>query len=109
MSASSPERQDHRFAFLRGFLDRPKEVGSIVPSSRFMEQRLVRLGELGKADVVIELGPGTGGTTRALLQGMRPNSRLLALEINPLFVRLLCRTIRDPRLLVHEGSASEIG
>ncbi len=109
MSGSTPERQDHRLAFLRGFLDRPKEVGSIIPSSRFMEKRIVRLGELGKADVVIELGPGTGGTTRALLQGMRPDSRLLAMEINPHFVKLLRRTILDPRLIVHAGSASEIG
>ena len=109
MSASTPERQDHRLAFLRGFLDRPKEVGSILPSSRFMEKRLVRLGELGKADVVIELGPGTGGTTRALLKGMRRDSRLLAMEINPHFVKLLRRTIQDRRLIVHEGSASEIG
>lgn len=109
MSASTPERRDHRLAFLRGFLDRPKEVGSIIPSSRFMEKRLVTLGEVDQADVVVELGPGTGGTTRALLHAMRPEARLLALEINPHFVELLRRTIRDPRLVVHEGSASEVG
>lgn len=109
MSAPTPERQDHRLAFLRGFLDRPKEVGSIIPSSRFMEKRIVRLGELDKADLAIELGPGTGGTTRALLDGMRPEARLLAMEINPHFVKLLRRTIRDPRLIVHEGSAAAIG
>jgi phospholipid N-methyltransferase len=109
MSASTPERRDHRLAFLRGFLEKPKEVGSIIPSSRFLEKRLVRIGELARADLAIELGPGTGGTTRALLAGMRSNARLLAIEINPHFARLLRRTIHDPRLLVHEGSASEIG
>jgi phospholipid N-methyltransferase len=109
MSASTPERRDHRLAFLRGFLEKPKEVGSIIPSSRFLEKRLVRIGELARADLAIELGPGTGGTTRALLSAMRSNARLLAIEINPHFARLLRRTIQDPRLLVHEGSASEIG
>ena len=106
MTAPTPQRKDHRLAFLRGFLKKPKEVGSIIPSSRFMEKRIVRAAELARADVVIELGPGTGGTTRALLGHMK---RLrLAMEINPHFVRLLRRTIRDPRLIVHEGSAQEI-
>jgi phospholipid N-methyltransferase len=109
MSASTPDRQDHILAFFRGFLDRPKEVGSIIPSSRFMEKRLVRVAQLAEADVAIELGPGTGGTTRAALTAMKPDARLLAMEINPHFVKLLRRTIPDPRLIVHEGSAAEIG
>ena len=109
MSASTPERQDHILAFFRGFLEKPKQVGSIIPSSRFMEKRLVRIAEIEKASVVVELGPGTGGTTRALLSRMQPDARLLAVEINAHFVRLLHRTIPDPRLIVHEGSAAEIG
>lgn len=109
MSASTPERQDHRLAFLRGFLEKPKEVGSIIPSSRFLEKRLVRVAELAQANLAIELGPGTGGTTRALLSAMRPDARLLAIEINPHFAKLLRKTIRDPRLVVHEGSAADIG
>jgi phospholipid N-methyltransferase len=109
MSASTPERQDHILAFFRGFLEKPKQVGSIIPSSRFMEKRLVRIAEIEKASVVVELGPGTGGTTRAMLSRMQPDARLLAVEINPHFVKLLHRTIPDPRLIVHEGSAAEIG
>jgi phospholipid N-methyltransferase len=38
---------------------------------------------------------------------MAPNAKLLAIEINPRFARLLCR-IPDRRLAVHEGSAAEI-
>ncbi len=107
MTAPTPQRQDHRLTFLRSFLQKPKEVGSIIPSSRFMEKRIVRIAEIERANVAIELGPGTGGTTRALLRRLKPNARLLAMEINPHFVKLL-RTIRDPRLIVHEGSAEEI-
>ncbi len=99
---------DHPIAFLRGFLKRPKEVGSIIPSSRWMERRITRTAEIATAEVVIELGPGTGGTTKALLQAMAPEARLLAIEINPRFCDLLRNTIDDPRLIVHEGSASEI-
>lgn len=100
---------DHPIAFLKGFLERPKQVGSIIPSSRWMERRITRTADLGSARVVIELGPGTGGTTRALLQAMRTDAKLLAIEINPSFCDLLRETIDDPRLIVHEGSAAEIG
>jgi len=104
----SASRKDHRLAFLRGFLTRPKEVGSIIPSSRFMEKRIVNTAALSKVKHAIELGPGTGGTTKALLAAMAPEARLLAIEINPGFCGLLRNTIDDPRLLVHEGSAAEI-
>jgi phosphatidylethanolamine/phosphatidyl-N-methylethanolamine N-methyltransferase len=99
---------DHPIAFLRGFLERPKEVGSIIPSSRWMERRITRTAEIAKANLVIELGPGTGGTTKALLNAMAPEARLLAIEINPRFCDLLRESIDDPRLIVHEGSAAEI-
>ncbi|MEM9175121.1 MAG: methyltransferase domain-containing protein [Myxococcota bacterium] len=99
---------DHPIAFLKGFLDRPKEVGSIIPSSRWMERRITRTAEIASANVVVELGPGTGGTTKALLQSMGPDARLLAIEINPDFCALLAETIDDPRLIVHHGSAAEI-
>lgn len=99
---------DHAIAFLRGFLERPKEVGSIIPSSRWMERRITRTAEIANAKLVIELGPGTGGTTKALLNAMAPGARLIAIEINPRFCDLLRETIDDPRLAVHEGSAAEI-
>jgi len=98
---------DHRMAFLQGFLKSPKQVGSIIPSSRFLERRIVRAAEIGRASLVVELGPGTGGTTRALLRALSPKAQLLAIEIGPRFVELL-RRMPDPRLIVHEGSASEI-
>ena len=107
---SSPNfmpRPDHRLAFLKGFLDKPKEVGSIIPSSRFMERRIVKTLDLEHAKLVVELGPGTGGTTKAVLRSLPTDAKLLAIEINPHFVKLLSKH-DDERLLVHEGSAAEI-
>jgi phospholipid N-methyltransferase len=98
---------DDRFAFFQGFLKRPREVGSIIPSSRFLERRVTRTAGLADADLVIELGPGTGGTTRSFLRSMKPDAKLLAIEINPHFVRVLRRR-SDPRLLVHHGSATDL-
>ncbi len=98
---------DARLHFLRGFLAEPQKVGSIIPSSRFLERRLVSLAEVSGADPVVELGPGTGGTTRALLRALGPKGSLLAIELNPRFVRVLQRT-RDERLRVHQGSAADL-
>jgi phospholipid N-methyltransferase len=97
-----------RIAFLRGFLKHPQQVGSIIPSSQFLERRIARLAGVGNARVVVELGPGTGGTTRALLKSMRDRARLLCLELNPQFHDIV-RRIDDPRLIVHHGSAEELG
>lgn len=101
-------RPQHPIAFLRGFLERPKEVGSIIPSSRWMERRITRTADLAHAKLAIELGPGTGGTTRALLQALPADAKLLAIEINPDFCDLIEASIDDPRLIVHQGSAAEI-
>ncbi|MEZ5739473.1 MAG: methyltransferase type 12 [Burkholderiaceae bacterium] len=100
-------RLDEILAFLRGFLRDPAGVGSVIPSSRFMERRIVRMTEAATAKVVVELGPGTGGTTRALLEAMPADSRLLCLEIDPHFVEIVSK-IDDPRLIVHRGSAEHI-
>lgn len=109
MPTSTPPKSqpDHRFAFLQGFLERPKEVGSIIPSSRFLERRIVKAARVDEANLLVELGPGTGGTTRALLNAMKPDARLLTIEVNPRFVKLL-EQIDDPRLIVHHGSAADI-
>jgi len=102
-------RLDDALAFLRGFMAQPMSVASVVPSSPYLEQAVVRATDLSRARCVVELGPGTGGSTRALLRAMNPQARLLAIELNPEFASRLRQRVQDPRLLVQEGSAAEIG
>jgi phosphatidylethanolamine/phosphatidyl-N-methylethanolamine N-methyltransferase len=94
-------------AFFLGFLRNPNMVASLVPSSRFLERRIVEAGAIAGARLVVELGPGTGGTTRALLAALPADARLLVVELNPRFAELL-RVDADPRLIVHEGSAEDL-
>jgi phosphatidylethanolamine/phosphatidyl-N-methylethanolamine N-methyltransferase len=106
-----PERDSpwsDKRAFLTGFLQHPREVGSVIPSSPFMERRLVRTARLAQAQTVVELGPGTGGTTRAFLRAMSPEARLLAIELSPVFRDRLAQQHLDPRLVVQCGSAEQI-
>lgn len=101
-------REDDRVAFLKGFLREPKGVGSIIPSSRQMERRLARVAKLPMATSVVELGPGTGGTTRSFLRAMPHGSTLMSIELDSLFVEHVRRTVHDSRLIVHQGSAEHI-
>ena len=96
------------FQFLRGFARNPAQVGSVVPSSRYLEQRLVREARIAEARTVVELGPGTGGTTAAFLRAMSPAARLLAIELDPEFHRHLCSSLGDSRLILELGSAERL-
>lgn len=100
-------RRNDGFAFFRGFLRSPDVVGSIVPSSRFLERRILEAADVARSRQVVELGPGTGGTTRAILDALPGTAKLLAIEIDPDFVALL-RHYADPRMIVHNGSAEHI-
>ncbi|MCD6734698.1 MAG: methyltransferase domain-containing protein [Burkholderiaceae bacterium] len=100
-------QQDDRLAFLKGFLRQPRDVGSVIPSSRFLERRMVRMAGVAQAQSVVELGPGTGGTTRAILAAMPEAATLLAIELDPAFADHI-REIDDRRLIVHQGSAEQL-
>jgi phosphatidylethanolamine/phosphatidyl-N-methylethanolamine N-methyltransferase len=102
-----PIEQNERTIFFREFLQRPQQVGSVIPSSRFLEQRLVEFAGVKTAKTVVELGSGTGGTTRAILRAMPADAKLLSLEINP-ELYALTRRIGDPRLIPWLGSAAEL-
>jgi phosphatidylethanolamine/phosphatidyl-N-methylethanolamine N-methyltransferase len=102
-----PDRE-RRILFFQGFLRKPGVVGSVIPSSRYLERRIVKEADLAHARLVVELGPGVGGTTRAILRAMPATAKLVSVEINADFLPAL-RAIRDPRLTVHEGSAVDIG
>ena len=97
-----------KLAFFLGFLRHPGRVGALLPSSRFVERRLAAVGEADRARTVVELGPGTGGTTRALLEAMPSDGRLLAIELDDDFVAML-QAQADPRLRVYHGGAEHLG
>jgi len=98
---------DGRLVFIQEFLKHPLQIGSIIPSSRFLERRIVEAAGAASANVIVELGPGIGGVTRAILRAMPQHAKLLSIEINSHF-HTLVRRIEDDRLIAHLGSASEL-
>ena len=87
-----------RLVFIKEFLKHPLQIGSIIPSSRYLERRIVEAAGAASVDVIVELGPGTGGVTRAMLRAMPRHARLLSIEINPTFNKLVGK-IKDHRLI----------
>jgi len=94
--------------FFKGFLRNPREVGSVIPSSRFLTRRVMNCGQVRTARVIVELGPGTGVLTRQMLDLMRDDAKLIAVEISNEFADVLETTLGDPRLHVYRGSAAAL-
>jgi phospholipid N-methyltransferase len=93
-----------RFSFFREFLKHPLQIGSITPSSRFLEDRILEAAAVTSAKTIVELGSGTGGTTRAILGAIPKHAKLLSIEINQHFHTLIS-SIEDDRLIAHLGNA----
>jgi phospholipid N-methyltransferase len=96
------------FLFARNFFRHPRMLGSIVPSSRFLINQLLKPVEWGRANVIVEYGPGVGGITAEVLKRMRRDATLLAIETNPEFASFLRSSIDDERLHVVEASAESV-
>jgi phospholipid N-methyltransferase len=104
----SPSRLTQFALFAANFVKHPVMLGSVIPSSRFLIERLLRQVDFGRARVLVEYGPGVGTFTREILARMRPDAVLVVLETNPDFVRFLRETVRDPRLRLVHGSAADV-
>lgn len=75
--------------FLRKFLKEGKRVASIAPSSKALAKSLCRHVDPLRPQVIVELGAGTGAVTKVAVQRMHPDSRLIAVEIDPQFAAIL--------------------
>ena len=97
-----------RAHFLWSFLKNPRQVGSVIPSSRWLCRRLVNAADLSRCDCVVEFGPGTACLTRKILEALAPEATLFAFEINEGFCRLLERDHAHPRLVLINDSAEKV-
>ena len=97
-----------KLLFASNFLRHPNMLGSIIPSSRFLVEQVLEPIDWGRADVIVEYGPGVGTFTCEILRRMRSDAQLVAIETNRDFVRFLARTLPDSRLHVVHDSAAEV-
>ena len=75
-----------RVVFLKNAILNPKQVAYVIPSGKSLIHSIAVRSGLDSAKHIVELGPGTGGTTVGFLKEMQQNAILCAVEINKDFV-----------------------
>jgi len=96
-------RLDDEMQFIRSWIEKPLSTGAVMPSSKVLARTMARYVDTQVSGPVIELGPGTGPVTEALVRHGVDPARLILVEFNSAFCRLL-RT-RYPAATVVQGDA----
>ncbi|HJP69509.1 MAG TPA: methyltransferase [Sphingomicrobium sp.] len=97
-----------KWQFLRGFLKNPVMVGSIIPSSRVLIDKMLDPVDWANTRLFVEYGPGVGTFTKPVLERLGPDSTLVTIDTNPDFTHYLKQQIDDPRLVAVTGSAADV-
>jgi phosphatidylethanolamine/phosphatidyl-N-methylethanolamine N-methyltransferase len=96
-------RLDDEVRFLRSWIERPLSIGAVTPSGKMLARAMARYVDPHSDGPVVELGPGTGPVTEALVQAGVAPSRLVLVEFNPSFCRIL--RARYPEATLVQGDA----
>ena len=96
------------YPFFMQSISKFREIGSIIPSSRFLVSSMCEQIDFRSASLVVELGPGTGVMTRWMLSKMSEQSRLVCIELNPAFSAQLSTELRGTQVSVVQGSAEDL-
>ena len=97
-----------QWQFLRGFLKNPVMVGSIIPSSKVLIERMLEPVDWASTRLFVEYGPGVGTFTRPVLERLAPDATLVTIDTNADFTRYLRRKFADSRLFAVTGSAADV-
>ena len=99
-------RLDDEVRFIRSWIERPLSTGAVTPSGKILARTMARYVNPDSVGPVVELGPGTGPVTGALVEaGVNP-SRLVLVESNPVFCRILRTRFPDATLV--QGDAYSV-
>jgi phosphatidylethanolamine/phosphatidyl-N-methylethanolamine N-methyltransferase len=96
-------RLDDEVRFIRSWIERPLSTGAVTPSGKVLARTMARYVDPDSTGPVVELGPGTGPVTEALVEAGVDPSRLVLVEFNSNFCRLL--KARYPEATLVQGDA----
>ena len=94
--------------FLRGFIRHPVMVGSVIPSSKVLIEKMLAPVDWSNCKLFVEYGPGVGTFTQHILEHMAPDATLLTIDTNPDFTSYLNSKFTDSRLKAVTGSAADV-
>jgi phospholipid N-methyltransferase len=101
-----PGRGPDWWLMLRKFVAHGTSIASFSPSSRFLSRSMLRGIDWARARVVVELGAGTGPITKELVKAAPPDTKLVIVERDPDFCRLLRQ--KFPAVDIVEGDACRL-
>jgi phosphatidylethanolamine/phosphatidyl-N-methylethanolamine N-methyltransferase len=90
---------DDEVRFIRSWIERPLTIGAVAPSSKMLARAMARYVDPHSDGPVVELGPGTGPVTSALVEAGVDPARLVLVEFNPTFCRMLRARYPDATLV----------
>jgi phosphatidylethanolamine/phosphatidyl-N-methylethanolamine N-methyltransferase len=101
-----PPRLDDEVRFLRSWIEKPLHMGAVMPSGKVLARTMAQYVDIHSIAPVVELGPGTGAITEALIEHGVDQKRLVLVEYNPSF----CVLLRDryPQATVVQGDAYKL-
>ncbi len=97
-----------RWQFLRGFLKNPVMVGSVIPSSKILIDKMLDPVDWDNTRLFVEYGPGVGTFTRPILDRLDPDAKLIAIDTSADFIDYLKKDINDSRFIAVTGSAADV-
>jgi phosphatidylethanolamine/phosphatidyl-N-methylethanolamine N-methyltransferase len=96
--------------FFGKFLTQGRAIASIAPSSRWLSRTTVRNIDWDRVTALVELGAGTGPITRVLAAQARRDCRIVVVERDRDFARLLRDRFQDhANLQIVEGDVGDLG
>lgn len=90
---------------LKNFIRNPKETGAVAPSSRFLTKEIINNIDFKAAKCIVELGPGSGVFTKAILKKARTDARIFCFEVNKKFCSYLEKKLMDKRIKIINAPA----
>lgn len=92
--------------FFQAFIREPASVGALSPSSHALALAMIEGFDLKTANMIVELGPGTGAFTAPILEQIGRNTTFFVMELDRIHARGLNR--RFPGLTVYNDSAERM-
>jgi phosphatidylethanolamine/phosphatidyl-N-methylethanolamine N-methyltransferase len=92
--------------FLSEIAKRPKQMGTVWPSSPALAEAMARWLPVHKGELILELGPGTGIVTEKLLEAGLPQAQLVAVEKSERLAGFLRERFPGARIIA--GDALEL-
>jgi phospholipid N-methyltransferase len=94
--------------FFRGFIKHPVMVGSVIPSSKLLIDKMLAPVDWQNCKLFVEYGPGVGTFTQHILERLAPDATLLTIDTNSDFTHFLNGKFTDSRLQAVTGSAADV-